>query len=227
MKHITDIFFDLDHTLWDFDKNSEITYKIIFDNLDLEVSLVAFLEAYKDINKNLWKLFREEQIDKETLRYRRLKESFTEINIELPDELLFKIADEYIYHLSKQTHLLDGTITLLEYLSPKYTLHIITNGFAEVQVGKLNNTNLSEYFDVIVNSEMAGVKKPNPIIFEKALSLANVSKGSSLMIGDSFEADVLGALNFGMDAICYNYHQEDLPKHIKQVNHLEELMLIL
>jgi len=86
---------------------------------------------------------------------------------------------------------------------------------------------LSAYFDVVVNSEMAGVKKPNPIIFEKALSLAKVSKNSSLMIGDSFEADVLGALNFGMDAICYNYHQEDLPKHIKQVNHLEELMLIL
>jgi len=227
MKHITDIFFDLDHTLWDFDKNSEITYKIIFDKLQLEVSLVAFLKAYKDINKSLWKLFRKEQIDKETLRYRRLRETFTEINVEFPDELLFKIADEYIYHLSKQTHLLDGTIALLEYLRPKYTLHIITNGFAEVQEGKLNNTSLSAYFDVVVNSEMAGVKKPNPIIFEKALSLAKVSKNSSLMIGDSFEADVLGALNFGMDAICYNYHQEDLPKHIKQVNHLEELMLIL
>jgi len=227
MKHITDIFFDLDHTLWDFDKNSEITYKIIFDNLKLEVSLVEFLEAYKDINKDLWKLFREELIDKETLRYRRLKETFTEINVDLPDELLFEIADEYIYHLSKQTHLLDGTITLLEYLTPKYTLHIITNGFAEVQEGKLNNTNLSEYFNVIINSEMAGVKKPNPIIFEKALGLANVSKDSSLMIGDSFEADVLGALNFGMDAICYNYHKDDLPNHIKQVSHLEELMLIL
>jgi len=227
MKHITDIFFDLDHTLWDFDKNSEITYKIIFDNLKLEVSLVEFLEAYKDINKDLWKLFREELIDKETLRYRRLKETFTEINVDLPDELLFKISDKYIYHLSKQTHLLDGTITLLEYLSPKYTLHIITNGFAEVQEGKLNNTNLSEYFNVIINSEMAGVKKPNPIIFEKALGLANVSKDSSLMIGDSFEADVLGALNFGMDAICYNYHKDDLPNHIKQVSHLEELMLIL
>ena len=227
MEHITDIFFDLDHTLWDFDKNSEITYKIIFNKLNIDVSLGAFLKEYKGINKNLWKLFREELIDKETLRYRRLKETFTKINIELPDELLFKIAHEYIYHLSKQIHLLDGTIALLEYLSPKYTLHIITNGFAEVQEGKLNNTNLAAYFEVIVNSEMAGVKKPNPIIFEKAITLANVSKENSLMIGDCFEADVLGALNFGMDAICYNYHKEDLPNHIKQVNNLEELMLIL
>ena len=116
---------------------------------------------------------------------------------------------------------------MLDYLRPKYTLHIITNGFAEVQDGKLNNTNLASYFDVIVNSEMAGVKKPNPIIFEKALSLAEVSKENSLMIGDSFEADILGALNFGMDAICYNYHKEDLPHEIKQVDHLEELIEIL
>lgn len=227
MKHITDIFFDLDHTLWDFDKNSEITYKIIFDELKIEVSLVKFLGAYTNINKNLWKLFREEKIDKETLRYKRLKDTFTEISVVVPDELLFIIADQYVYHLSKQTHLLDGTIKLLEYLKPKYTLHIITNGFAEVQEGKLNNTNLAAYFDVIVNSEMAGVKKPNPIIFETALGLANVSKATSLMIGDSLEADVFGALNFGIDAICYNYHNENLPSHVKYVNHLEELMYIL
>jgi len=227
MKHITDIFFDLDHTLWDFDKNSEITYKIIFDELKIEVSLIQFLRAYTTINKNLWKLFREEKIDKGTLRYKRLKDTFTEISMNVSDEILFKIADQYIYHLSRQTHLLDGTIKLLEYLKPKYTLHIITNGFAEVQEGKLNNTNLASYFDVVVNSEMAGVKKPNPIIFETALSMANVSKTTSLMIGDSLEADVLGALSFGIDAICYNYHKEDLPSHVKYVNHLEELMHIL
>jgi putative hydrolase of the HAD superfamily len=227
MEHITDIFFDLDHTLWDFDKNSEITYKIIFDELKIEVSLVKFLGAYTNINKNLWKLFREEKIDKETLRYKRLKDTFAEISVVISDELLFIIADQYVYHLSKQIHLLDGTIKLLEYLKPKYTLHIITNGFAEVQEGKLNNTNLASYFDVIVNSEMAGVKKPNPIIFETALGLANVSKATSLMIGDSLEADVFGALDFGIDAICYNYHNENLPSHIKYVNHLEELMHIL
>ncbi|NQY28739.1 MAG: noncanonical pyrimidine nucleotidase, YjjG family [Flavobacteriaceae bacterium] len=227
MKHITDIFFDLDHTLWDFDKNSKITYKIIFDELKIKVSLGQFLEAYTDINKKLWKLFREEKIDKETLRYRRLKDTFTKISIHVSDKVLFEIADLYVYHLSKQTHLLDGTIKLLEYLKPKYTLHIITNGFAEVQEGKLNNTNLASYFNVVVNSEMAGVKKPNSIIFEKALSLANVTKETSLMIGDSLEADVFGALDFGIDAICYNYHNEDLPSHIKYVNHLEELMHIL
>lgn len=227
MKHITDIFFDLDHTLWDFDKNSEISYKLIFDNLNLDIDIDKFLVVYQQINKNLWKLFREDAIDKDTLRYRRLYESFKAINITVTDAVIFTIADDYIYHLSKQTHLLEGTIELLDYLKPKYNLHIITNGFAEVQVGKLKNTNLEAYFDVVINSEMAGVKKPNPIIFEKALQMANVSKKNSLMIGDSYEADVLGALNYGIDAICYNYHKEDLPKSIQQIQHLEELIAVL
>ena len=227
MKHITDIFFDLDHTLWDFDKNSEISYKLIFDKLDINIEIQEFLGVYKRINMDLWKLFREDAIDKDTLRYRRLYDSFKAINVSVTDTVIYTIADEYVYHLSQQTHLLDGALTLLNYLKPKYNLHIITNGFAEVQVGKLKNTNLEAYFDVVINSEMAGVKKPNPIIFEKALQMANVSKEQSLMIGDSYEADVLGAMNYGIDAICYNYHKEVLPAHIHQVNHLEELIAVL
>jgi putative hydrolase of the HAD superfamily len=227
MRHITDIFFDLDHTLWDFDKNSEISYKLIFDKLDINIEVQEFLKVYKQINLDLWKLFREDTIDKETLRYRRLFDSFEAMNVSVTDAIIFTIADEYVYHLSQQTHLLDGALVLLNYLKPKYKLHIITNGFAEVQVGKLKNTNLEAFFNVVINSEMAGVKKPNPIIFEKALKMANASKENSLMIGDSYEADVLGAINFGIDAICYNYHKEKLPKHIHQVNHLEELIAVL
>lgn len=227
MTHITDIFFDLDHTLWDFDKNSKISYKLIFKKHNIDVDINDFLGVYQQINKDLWKLFREETIDKETLRYKRLHDSFKAINISITDAVIYTIADDYIYHLAQQTHLLEGTIELLDYLKPKYKLHIITNGFAEVQVGKLKNTNLEAYFDVIINSEMAGVKKPNPIIFEKALQMANVSKENSLMIGDSYEADVLGALNYGIDAICYNYHKEDLPESIHQINHLKELIAVL
>lgn len=227
MKHITDIFFDFDHTLWDFDKNSAVSYKIIFEELGLDVPMDKFLEVYVVVNVKLWKLFRQDIIDKETLRFKRLKDSFLQIGINYSDDLLHQIADLYIFYLSKQTHLLNGTIPLLEYLKPKYKLHIITNGFAEVQEKKINNSNLSSYFNVVVNSEMAGVKKPNPLIFEMALNMANVSKTSSLMIGDSLEADVIGALDFGMEAICYNYHNEVIPSGIKSVNHLEELIALL
>lgn len=225
--NLTDIFFDLDHTLWDFDKNSEITYSIIFKKLNLEVELDTFINVYKDINKEMWKLFREEKIDKETLRYARLKNTFNAIGYTVTDEIIYQIADDYIYYLSKQTHLLEGAQELLDYLKPKYKLHIITNGFQEVQIGKLNNTNLRDYFEVVVNSEMAGVKKPNPKIFEMALTLANVEKHNAIMIGDSYEADIQGALNIGLNAICYNYHQDDLPSHIHQINHLGELKDIL
>ena len=227
MKHITDIFFDFDHTLWDFDKNSAVSYKIIFEELGLDVPMDKFLEVYIVVNVKLWKLFRQDIIDKETLRFNRLKDSFLQIGINYSDDLLHQIADLYIFYLSKQTHLLNGTLPLLEYLKPKYKLHIITNGFAEVQEKKINNSNLSSYFNVVVNSEMAGVKKPNPLIFEMALNMANVSKTSSLMIGDSLEADVIGALDFGMDAICYNYHNEVIPTGVKSVNHLKELIALL
>lgn len=226
MKHLTDIFFDLDHTLWDFDKNSAISYELIFKALDLPINLEEFLLAYRQINMDLWKLFREDKINKETLRYKRLKDTFTAIGKDVPDAIIHEIADQYIYYLSKQTNLLDGAIELLEYLKPKYKLHIITNGFQEVQVGKLNNTDLIRYFDVVVNSEMAGVKKPNPKIFEMALDMANVKKKNAIMIGDSYEADVLGALDIGLDAICYNYHQDNIPSSIKQVTHLNELKKI-
>lgn len=226
MKQVTDIFFDLDHTLWDFDKNSAISYDLIFKGLALNVDLDEYLAAYKQINLDLWKLFREDRIDKETLRYKRLNDTFIAIGKDISDKTIHKIADQYIYYLSKQTNLLEGATELLEYLKPKYKLHIITNGFQEVQVGKLNNTDLIRYFDVVVNSEMAGVKKPNPKIFELALEMAEVEKNNAIMIGDSYEADVLGALDIGLDAICYNYHQEELPGNIKQVNHLKELQEI-
>ena len=227
MKKITDIFFDLDHTIWDFDKNSEISYKLIFNELNLDVPLNEFLSVYKDINVRLWKLFREDKIDKETLRYDRLKKSFLQIGIDYPESLLKEIADLYIFYLSKQTHLIDGAFEVLEYLKPKYRLHIITNGFAEIQDNKLNNSNLANYFDVVVNSEMAKVKKPNPIIYEMALNLAKVSKENALMIGDSLEADVLGAIDFGIDAICYNYHNDEMPGNIKSIDNLIELITIL
>ena len=228
MRHkITDIFFDLDHTLWDFDKNSAITYQIVFEKLNLNVDLSEFLKVYIPLNLELWALFREDKISKEKLRYKRLRDVFSKIKMNVTDVMIHQIADDYIFYLGEQTHLFDGAIETLEYLKSKYNLHIITNGFAEVQDNKLKNSKLDPYFDVIVNSETAGVKKPNPIIFEKALSLANVKKENSLMIGDSYEADVLGALNFGIDAICFNYHKEQLPSSIKIIYKLKELIEIL
>jgi YjjG family noncanonical pyrimidine nucleotidase len=225
MKHtiIKDVFFDLDHTLWDFDKNSELTFERILKRNHPTIETKVFIDKYVPINQACWKLYQYDKITHGELRYNRLKYSFDALNYAISDEEIETIAQEYIQRLPDNNHLFDGTFEVLEYLNQKYRLHIITNGFAEVQYKKLTNSNIGSYFQTITNSEMAGVKKPNPVIFEYALDLAKANKESSIMIGDSLEADVEGALNAGFDAIFFNESKKQVEKGIKQVNHLLEL----
>jgi putative hydrolase of the HAD superfamily len=152
-----------------------------------------------------------------------LSDTFDILNHEIKSRVINKLSVDYIDYLCSFNHLFDGTIELLEYLAPKYKLHIITNGFKEVQHGKLNNANIDHYFDTVTNSEMVGVKKPNPKIFNHALQIANANIEESIMIGDNLEADVLGALDVGLDAICFNYHKENLSNGIKFVDNLLDL----
>ena len=221
--HKKHIFFDLDHTLWDFDKNSALTFEKIFNLNQVDIPIAIFLKEYEPINLNYWKLYREEKIDKESLRYGRLFDAFEAIKVKVNDDLIHQLSEDYITHLSSYNYLFEGTIELLKYLEPNYNLHIITNGFQEVQHGKLEKSKIHSYFKTITNSEMVGVKKPNPLIFNHALELAKATKQQSIMIGDNYEADVLGALNMGLDAICFNYHKVDLEENIKSVDKLLEL----
>ncbi len=223
INNISHVFFDLDHTLWDFDKNSALTFKKIFELNNIDIDLDDFINVYEPINFQYWKLYREEKIDKATLRYGRLNDAFKMLNTKVKASVINKLSDDYITFLCTFNHLFDGTIEILEYLHTKYKLHIITNGFKEVQQGKLNNANIDNYFATVTNSEMVGVKKPNPKIFKHALNAAKANKENSIMIGDNYEADILGALNFGVDAICYNYHNETLGKGVKQVDSLLQL----
>jgi len=224
---LTDIFFDLDHTLWDFDKNSALTFEKIFETNNLNIHLNSFLEIYLPINLSYWKLFREEKVDKQTLRYGRLSDTFNELNISVSDDIIYKLSDDYLRYLSSFNHLFDDTIEILDYLYPKYNLHIITNGFKNVQEGKLLNSKIDHYFDTVTNSEEVGVKKPNPQVFNHALQLANVEVGNSIMIGDNYEADILGALNVGFDVIHYNYHKEKVAENIIQISNLIDLKTYL
>jgi putative hydrolase of the HAD superfamily len=217
------IFFDLDHTLWDFDKNSALTFEKIFELNKVAVNLNDFLEVYVPINFKYWKLYREEKVDKKTLKFSRLNDAFKAMEIDISSRMVHKLSDDYITHLCTFNHLFAGAIDLLDYLTPKYQLHIITNGFKEAQQAKLNQSNIDHYFVTVTNSEMVGVKKPNPKIFKHALKMANASIVNSIMIGDNLEADILGALNIGMDAICFNYHNEVLGPDIIGVDHLLEI----
>ena len=223
IKAIKHVFFDLDHTLWDFDKNSALTFEKIFRMHNIEVGLDAFLEVYEPVNLSYWKRYRDDKIDKMELRYGRLRDTFREINYGVDETLIHNLSVDYINYLSSFSHLFEGTLEILQYLQPKYQLHIITNGFEEAQMKKMNGSAITSYFKTITNADVAGVKKPNPIIFDYALKIADAQPKESIMIGDNFEADILGALNVGYDAIFFNYRNDQTEPHIKQITHLSQI----
>lgn len=224
---ISDVFFDLDHTLWDFDKNSALTFKKLFTDYQITVDLSDFLKVYGPINRDYWKLYREGNIQKEELRHQRLKSTFEAVKYVVSIDLIEALADGYIGHLSSFDHLLPNAIEILEYLKPKYRLHIITNGFREIQHKKLVNSKIMGYFDQIVNSEMAGVKKPHPQIFQMALDRAGTMPQRSVMIGDDLEADILGAKALGFTVIHYNQGQQERHDHCDIIDDLSEISFYL
>jgi putative hydrolase of the HAD superfamily len=226
-KHKKHLFFDLDHTLWDFDKNSAFAFDTIFKEQGFEISLPDFLNIYIPRNQHYWKLYQVNKISHEDLRYYRLKDVFDALQYEVSDKIIHQLSEDYIKYLPEYNNLFDGAIEILDYLKPNYKLHIITNGFASVQTKKLKNSNIDHYFETITNSEMAGVKKPHRNIFDFALSLANASKNDSLMIGDSYEADIVGAQDAGIEAIFFNEHNSDIENPVLQIKHLLELKNIL
>ena len=224
---ITDIFFDLDHTLWDFQKNSALTFDFLLKKYQINIDLNKFLNIYIPINFSYCKLYRDEKITKEFLRYNRLKSSFDKLNIRLSDDVINKIADDYVISLPINNFLIKDTILVLDYLKRKYRLHIITNGFTEVQNKKIVNSKIKKYFYSIIDSETVGVKKPNIKIFDYALRVSGARSKNSLMIGDNLEADILGAINAGFHAIHFNNNNETPHEHCLILNELKSLMKCL
>ena len=227
MNNIKHIFFDLDHTLWDFDRNSALAFAKIFDKRNISVPIADFLKVYQPINFEYWKWFREEKVTKKQLRYGRFKKSFDALCVSISDNLIEQLSIDYIRYLPDNNHLFDYTVEILEYLSKLYTLHIITNGFHEVQHTKLIKSRIAHFFKTVTTSEEVGVKKPNPKIFQRALIKAKGTSTESLMIGDTYEADIIGANAIGMQSICFNYHNSILPDKQLFINKLIELRTIL
>ena len=149
--NIKHIFFDLDHTLWDFETNSNKTFSYIFERNKLQINFDAFIEVYQPINFRYWKLFREDKVNKADLRYGRLREAFDAIGYEVNDEMIHLLSEEYITFLADHNALFDNALDILDYLKPQYNMHIITNGFEEVQIRKLRNSNLSPFFDQVIS----------------------------------------------------------------------------
>ena len=225
------LFLDLDHTIWDFETNSkealsEIASKHQLLNKGIP-SLEAFLKEYFIINELLWEEYRKDKITKEALRYDRFHQALKKFDID-DFELATAIGNDYVSSAPYKTNLFPHAIEVLEYLKGKYTLHIITNGFEETQHLKLKNSKIDHYFDHIITSERSGFKKPDERMFHFSLELAKAKPETSLMIGDSLEADVLGAKNVGMHQVYFNpdekEHEEELTHEIKNLKELINLL---
>ena len=231
MKQYKHIFFDLDHTIWDFDKNAEETLQELYGTYKLADiglnSCDAFIETYTRHNHSLWAQYHLGQITKAQLRDARFKTTFKELGLN-PDLIPEDFEDAYVNLCPTKTNLFPHAHETLAYLQGKYTLHLITNGFKDSVDLKLNGTNLLGYFDQVIVSEIVGVNNPDPAIFTYAVNAAGTVKEESIMIGDSIEADIRGALGFGMDAIYFNPFGLEKPDDVPvQISHLKELTLML
>ncbi len=227
MTNIKHVFFDLDHTLWDFDRNSELALQQLFKDKNLSCDFEEFHTNYLIINDAYWKQIEKGEVSKEELKYGRFKDAFEAISFAISPKKITNIADKYLDYLAEQTHLFDNALTVLSYLKDKYKLHIISNGFQEIQNYKIEKSGLVPFFDVIVNAETVGVKKPNPKIYHYALDLAKAKPSESIMIGDNLDADVYGALAVGLDAIYFNYKNTKVPKDVKAISKLKTLKALL
>lgn len=225
------IFFDLDHTIWDFDRNAEETLTELYAHYCLDQygldSCTAFIKTYAHHNQLLWSAYHLGQISKEKLRAERFYNTFIELGVS-PEKIPLGFESDYVKISPTKKNLFEGSARVLEYLQEKYTLHIISNGFKETTLMKMDLCQLNPYFTHVIISEDVGVNKPDPAIFEHALTLAGAHQEESIMIGDSLEADIQGALSAGIDAIYFNPMRLEKPAYVNQeIYHLEELLILL
>ncbi len=207
MKKYTHIFFDLDNTLWDFNQNSAATLLELYHEYSLDIEGISspkpFIDKYKKINSEFWEKYRNNSISKEVLRVRRFTDTLRAFGIE-NEPLTNELAKAYLEKCPQKKLLIPDAHEVLSYLKEKYTLHILTNGFTDVQLSKIDNSDIAKYFNKIITSEDAGYNKPHAEIFEYAIGIISANASECLFVGDSWDIDILGAQVYGMDQMYYN-----------------------
>ncbi len=224
------LFFDLDHTLWDTDRNAKESLNEIYCEIQLNdknlPSFEAFYLNYKTHNEQLWGLYSENKIGKDALRINRFRYTLEDFNIyDYP--LSESIADEFLKRTPFKTYLIDDAIHVLDHLSEKYKMSIITNGFKESQHIKMNSSGLGKYFEHIFISEEIGFNKPDSRIFEHALDQTGTTITEALMIGDTYETDILGAFTAGIDQVFFKTNPPENQKATFIISRLKELLEIV
>jgi putative hydrolase of the HAD superfamily len=231
MREYKNLFIDLDDTLWDTYRNNTECLEDIYAAYDFGrhySSFKEFFDRYWPYNNMLWTKYRNGEIDRHTLSMERFRHMLAPMGV-TDDDSSLKIEKHFLDLTTLKTGVVDGAIELCEYLRPKYKMYILSNGFREVQFKKLSNSGLAPYFDGIVLSEDAQAQKPSEKIFQYALSKTNSRLSESLMIGDSWDADIVGAKGVGMEQLWFNPykfpHEGFDPTY--EVNSLKEITDIL
>lgn len=226
------LFIDLDDTIWDFRANSKVALEIVYNQYRLNEYYLLFDEyfrVYSEKNTELWSLYHHGRISKENLIVERFRYPLQRIGVH-NDKLVSQLNTDYLAALSEQGLLVPDAKALLDYLKNRsYRLHIISNGFKEVQFKKMKSAGIDGYFEEVVLSDEVGVNKPHPDIFKYALNKAGSSNATSLMIGDNYDADIFGAMQSGIDQIYFNPQQKQIPDELPtyEVRTLSEIFGIL
>lgn len=231
MRDYQHIFFDLDNTLWDFDKSSAMVFEKLFEIhhlIDYGISNAKiFHDVYINYNNELWELYRQGKIEKSFLRSERFKLPLADFGIN-DKNMAYRMGEDYTYYSPRFVALVPNAIDILKYLKMNYHIHLITNGFIEVQYIKIKNSGLNQYIDTMTLSEDAGIKKPDVRIFQYALNKANAKAENSIMVGDDLYIDIMPAKSAGMDQVFFNRknlsHKEDITKEIKDLIELKDFL---
>ncbi|HLV24319.1 MAG TPA: YjjG family noncanonical pyrimidine nucleotidase [Moheibacter sp.] len=232
MKDIKHLFFDLDNTLWDYRRNAKITLAKLYEEFQIKdtygFSFEEFYPHYYESNEQLWADYRDGKINKEQLRDRRFPEAFANMGIPQAD-FVMEYEQRFVDEVTLSNYMVEGTEEMLEYLQPKYRLHILSNGFHEVTHQKINGCIIKNYMETITTAEEAGAPKPHAQAFETALSKSDARIENSLYIGDDWIADMMGAHRLGMRAIFFNPLNENhmWVEGIPVIENLKELKNLL
>jgi len=224
------VFLDLDDTIWDFHVNAKSSLQEIYDNKNFDKHFDSFdqyFEIYAKRNLELWDQYGKGEITKDALSLERFLHPLRQVGVH-DEGLALIMGKEYLDLLPTRSALVPNALKILDYLAPKYQLTIVSNGFIEVQYLKLKKCGLEHYFSHVVLSEEAGALKPDKKIFEHALQLNGAKASETIMIGDSYEADIIGAQNAGIDQIYFRYSQSQAKQPATfTIDSLDEIFNIL
>lgn len=225
------IFFDLDHTLWDYETNSRETLIDLHNHFQLIDHGILDVErlctTFKVTNEKLWDLYDRGLINSDYIRKERFRQILREFGT-FDDKLAMSLSNEYLQNCPRRSNLMPHAVETLQYLTERYNLTVITNGFEEIQNTKLTSSNLHHYFDHVITSQKAGCKKPSREIFEFAMQANEVIAQEALMVGDNLVTDIGGARNASIDVTFFNplsiQHEERVHYEISSLHELCDLL---